>query len=355
MSDLEALYIFLNRSITTEMIHFLCSTTTSIIQVDQKTQENALNNYGYPSPPQSPTKSKHSIPSLYHFIKSLIEHSHVQVTTLMTTLIYLNRLKEVIPPNSVGMETTHHRIFLGSLLIAAKYTNDSSPMNKHWTTYTDGLLTLREVNALEIEMIQYIGWDHLRFQNEDLIKCLAYFLEPIKRKLRMKQEHKITDQLNQLQYVQQQEREQQQQHRELLEKQRQQREQQREQQHHSLTQSSTSSSLPSLVSSTSTSSSSTFASLMSATLPRKGSMQSLQSEIKMELESPSVSALEKDNNLRIPLRPLRLKPQNKPSAIPNTKRMSSVNLAAIDTLNSSLNRMSLNFSSIDLNEPLQSI
>ncbi|ODQ49182.1 hypothetical protein PICMEDRAFT_21130, partial [Pichia membranifaciens NRRL Y-2026] len=172
--DLEALYVFLNKPVSAEMVHYLVATTASIIS------------YDYPSPPQSPqhsaTPSKRR-PSLYSFIHRLIQHSHVQSTTLMTCLIYLHRLKQVIPPNSVGMSTTHHRIFLGAMLLAAKYTNDSSPTNKHWTTYTDGLLSLREVNALEIEMIQYIGWGNLRFENSDLIHSLSYFLEPIKRKL----------------------------------------------------------------------------------------------------------------------------------------------------------------------------
>lgn len=102
----------------------------------------------------------------------------------MSSLIYLMKLRDLIPANSIGMETTHHRIFLGSLILSAKYLNDSSPMNKHWCKYTDGLLTLKEVNALEVEMIEYIGWDNLRFQNDELINVLSHFLEPIKTKFR---------------------------------------------------------------------------------------------------------------------------------------------------------------------------
>ncbi|GMM29339.1 cyclin [Martiniozyma asiatica (nom. inval.)] len=174
MSDLEALYLFLNKPVAQEMVDFLASTTRSIIRV--------------PVP-----ADKAATTSLHHFIKRLISHSHVQTPTLMTTLIYLDRLRAVIPPNSIGMASTHHRIFLGSLLLAAKYTNDSSPMNKHWTKYTDGLLNLKEVNALEMEMISYIGWDNLRFGNDDLIRVFSCFLEPIKRKLRQKAEEAIQE------------------------------------------------------------------------------------------------------------------------------------------------------------------
>lgn len=298
MSDLEALYIFLNKPVTSEMIHYLVATTTSIIQVQP--QEIDYNNQRntYPTPPNSPIDSQNRpIPSLYTFIYGLIKHSNVQSTTLMTCLVYLNRLKQVIPPNSVGMYSTHHRIFLGAMLIAAKYTNDSSPMNKHWSSYTNGLLTLREVNALEIEMIQYIGWDNLRFQNDDLIYSLSYFLEPIKRKLRYRNEQKIeaamsnlkrSDSISnlnsQLMYSA----------------------------NSSISQSSTSSSLPSLISASS--STSTVSSYVSSTnlnsLPRKDSVQSIASVESFNSVLPPSSPVIINDSISIPLRPLRLKPKN---------------------------------------------
>lgn len=184
MSDLEALYSFLNKQVDADMISLLVSTTTSTINVPSA---NSNSNFGYLTPPPSPVDEvKLQIPSLTHFISRLIHHSHVQTPTLMTSLIYLNKLKMVIPPNSQGIETTHHRIFLGSLILAAKFTNDSSPMNKHWTKYTDGLLSLSEVNALERELISFIGWSNLSFTNKDLIKSLQYFIVPIKESLKLK-------------------------------------------------------------------------------------------------------------------------------------------------------------------------
>lgn len=270
MSDLEALYIFLNKPVSSEMVNYLVSTTTSIIQVHDPVDTT-------------------TVPALNTFIDRLIHHSHVQTTTLMTTLIYLNRLKNVIPSNSIGMYTTHHRIFLGSLLLAAKFTNDSSPMNKHWTTYTDGLLTLREVNALEIEMIQYIGWEHLNFSNEDLIFSLYYFIEPIKRKLRLKSEEKINSNYTYFKQQQQQ----------------------------SIPPSSTTSSLPSLVSSSSISTASSYDSI-----PRKDSIQSLAStssedspliqhkEKIQEEDSPIINSSTKMFSSTTGLRPLKLRPKS---------------------------------------------
>ncbi|KAG0681277.1 hypothetical protein C6P40_003172 [Pichia californica] len=324
MSDLEALYIFLNKPVNSEMIHYLVATTTSIIYVPNtnNTHINNQNHSEYPTPPSSPTDINENdlvsknIPSLYSFINQLINHSHVQCTTLMTCLVYLNRLKQVIPSNSVGMATTHHRIFLGSMLLAAKYTNDSSPMNKHWTSYTNGLLSLREVNALEIEMIQYIGWNHLRFENSDLINSLSYFLEPIKRKLRIKNNEKLVNSYTQHQIQQ----------RQIQQQQLQLQQQQQQQLAAHLSHSSTSSSLPSLVSSSSTS---TVSSYMS--LPRKDSIQSIASSSQpspiiysnnhleaqyttkqQQQQQPQQQINQKQfkDSITMPLRPLRLKPKS---------------------------------------------
>jgi G1/S-specific cyclin PLC2 len=362
MSSLEALYIFLNKPVSSEMVQYLVATTTAIICVQPANPtEYEIENNGIATPPQSPTSNfnKKPLPSLYSFIQSLIEHSHVQCTTLMTTLIYLNRLKQVIPPNSVGMATTHHRIFLGSLLLAAKYTNDSSPMNKHWTTYTNGLLSLREVNALEIEMIQYIGWDHLRFQNEDLIHSLSYFLEPIKRKLRLKNENKLLNQISNIkksksnldlnsniimqtpiQYPIK-----------TLQ------ESDYELENNKISKSSTSSSLPSLISaSSSTSTVSSYMSSSSST--RKDSVQSILSDnlstsiLNSPSQNQSIKKLD-STPISMSLRPLRLKPkQNQTSTIdsaeeesnptrPNLikRRSSSINLLSITPSSNSISNL----------------
>lgn len=378
MSDLEALYIFLNKEITSEMVQYLVATTSSIIQVkiteNDSIEPNSLpynynyTNNGLQTPPQSPTendssKINYKIPSLYNFIKKLIQYSHIQCTTLMTTLVYLNKLKNVIPPNSIGMITTHHRIFLGSLLLAAKYTNDSSPMNKHWETYTDGLLSLREINALEMEMIQYIGWDNLRFQNYDLINSLSYFLQPIKRNLRLKSENNLQNKISKIKAsnpslnlnnnikININTRNQ-------------------------LSASSTSSSLPSLISSSS--SSSTISSIQSS-LPRKDSIQSIDSISNDDTSlSPKINIItssDKINNknnddISLSLRPLRLKQKqnSKNSEIPNNKnnnnifinksKRNSINLLPIKTsptiqpLSLKHSRKSLYLSSINNNQNL---
>lgn len=190
MSDREALKIFSRQPVSSEMINYLVATTNSIIQVkSSKPKYNHLSTSDLIINPIS----KGNI-SLVHFIKNLIKYSNVQTPTLMATLIYLNKLRSLLPANAIGMETTRHRIFLSALILSAKSLNDSSPLNKHWTKYTDGLLNIEEVNMAERELIGLLNWN-ITINEDDLIIALQPFLIPIKnqlaKKLQAEQNQKI--------------------------------------------------------------------------------------------------------------------------------------------------------------------
>lgn len=180
MSDREALKHFSRLAVSPEMVEFLASTTASVIQVKPKVL-----------PPSSKVGSLVVTPvtcvPLTKFIHRLIEYLNVQTPTLMASLVYLNRLRNVLPGNAVGMETTRHRIFLAALILSAKLLNDSSPLNKHWTKYTDGLMTNTEVNSAERELIGLLRWN-LSVSEEELVAVLQPFLAPIKRSIRKRLE-----------------------------------------------------------------------------------------------------------------------------------------------------------------------
>ncbi|GEQ72257.1 hypothetical protein JCM33374_g5944 [Metschnikowia sp. JCM 33374] len=179
MSDFDALHIFARKPVSTAMVEILAATTSSVIQVKPtKKTYNAVGNLLV-----APTQEN---VTLQKFIGRLISYSNVQTPTLMTSLVYLNRLRNILPGNAVGMETTRHRIFLASLILSAKTLNDSSPLNKHWTKYTDGLLTNQEVNSAERELISLLKWD-LRVSEAELVVVLQPFLAEIKNELRAKQ------------------------------------------------------------------------------------------------------------------------------------------------------------------------
>jgi hypothetical protein len=83
------------------------------------------------------------------------------------------------------MRCTVHRIFLASLILAAKNLNDSSPKNKHWARYSavrgyeNFGFSITEVNLMEKQLLFLLDWD-LRINSEDLYYHLEPFLAPIR-------------------------------------------------------------------------------------------------------------------------------------------------------------------------------
>ncbi|KAK6202446.1 uncharacterized protein RJT21DRAFT_118474 [Scheffersomyces amazonensis] len=192
MSDKEALRVFARQPVSQDMIDILVTTTKSIIQVrNPKPQYSLIPSVKSVNMLVGP---KSSI-SLVNFIKNLIKYSNVQTPTLMATLVYLNKLRNILPANAIGMETTRHRIFLAALIVSAKSLNDQSPLNKHWTKYTDGLLTNEEVNMAERELIGMLKWD-ISIKEDELIIALQPFLTNIKDQLVQRMEEENNQKLN---------------------------------------------------------------------------------------------------------------------------------------------------------------
>jgi G1/S-specific cyclin PLC1 len=180
-----ALDHFIQLPVSHDMISYLAQQAQQVIRCEPSINKNLP-----PTPPASPPQHAASIrepalPSVEEFITSIVERSHVQTATLMTSLVYLSRLRSRLPPVAKGMRCTVHRIFLASLILAAKNLNDSSPKNKHWARYSavrgyeNFGFSITEVNLMEKQLLFLLDWD-LRINTEDLNYHLEPFLAPIR-------------------------------------------------------------------------------------------------------------------------------------------------------------------------------
>lgn len=172
----KAVDIFIKSSIDQELVHKLIVKTLQIIPCENE-DINAIN-------------EKKRLPSLLKFLNKLIQSLNLNNGILMSTIVYLNRLKTKLPQNCKGLPSTRHRILLSCLILSIKFNNDFSLKNYDWLKLTNKLFNLKDINLMERQLLYLLNWN--LFINEiELFNAFNRFLNPIKEKLlnnyRMKQ------------------------------------------------------------------------------------------------------------------------------------------------------------------------
>ncbi|KAI8631238.1 cyclin [Xylariaceae sp. FL1651] len=193
-----ALEQFIHTPVSHAMIAYLAEAASNVIQCDPNMMPPPPQHKSqYPTPPRTPSPKAircddSSLPTLEEFITQLVVSSNVQVPTLMSTLVYLTKLKARLQPMAKGLRCTTHRIFLAALILSAKYLNDSSPKNKHWANYShincesySFGFSRTEVNLMEKQLLFLLDWE-LRITEEDLYRELDVFLTPIRNEIEAK-------------------------------------------------------------------------------------------------------------------------------------------------------------------------
>jgi hypothetical protein len=194
-----ALDKFVRKAVDRDMIRHLAQAARDVIQCDSDMMP----------PPAQASRSRAikssdaALPTIEEFIAQLVRSSNVQVGTLMSTLVYLRRLKSRLQPMAKGLRCTTHRILLAALILTAKYLNDSSPKNKHWANYSvvDAYpynfgFSRTEVNLMEKQLLFLLDWD-LRITQEDLYAEFEGFLAPLRVQVEERYIHRMQRQLEQ--------------------------------------------------------------------------------------------------------------------------------------------------------------
>ncbi|KAI0069275.1 hypothetical protein BV25DRAFT_120904 [Artomyces pyxidatus] len=178
-----------------DMILYVARQTMRVVPIADDIPTQVLGGAnGLPTPPHTPHKvnfvdqqpqSLGLIP-LEDFIFHIVKQSNVHVPTLLTTLIYLHRLRNTLPKMAKGIPCTRHRVFLATLIVAAKYLNDSSPKNKHWAAYAQ-FFDIAEINLMERQLLFLLDYD-LRFDETEALAHFAPFLpQPIAQRREARQ------------------------------------------------------------------------------------------------------------------------------------------------------------------------
>jgi len=114
--------------------------------------------------------SRHSLQ--LSFIWNVFAHGCPKTSDVCLTTSPVTHMSPDLP--HADSQTACHRIFLATLIIAAKYLNDSCPKNIHWAKYT-GYFGVFEITKAEIELLAILDYD-LGFDEAETCYHFAPFM-----------------------------------------------------------------------------------------------------------------------------------------------------------------------------------
>jgi hypothetical protein len=95
----------------------------------------------------------------------MLERAEVTMPTLLVALVYVQRAK---PHLHIGLEQwALERVFLGALIVASKFLNDSTLKNIHWSMCT-GIFGKRDIGRIEREYLDVLNFE-LRVSEDDVL------------------------------------------------------------------------------------------------------------------------------------------------------------------------------------------
>ncbi|KAH0827115.1 hypothetical protein J3R83DRAFT_4803 [Lanmaoa asiatica] len=99
------------------------------------------------------------------FVKDVLTRAEVTIPTILASLVYIDRAK---PHLQIALEEwACERVFLGAVMVASKYLNDSTLKNIHWALCT-GVFGKRDVGRIEREFLDVLDFE-LSVTEDDIL------------------------------------------------------------------------------------------------------------------------------------------------------------------------------------------
>ncbi|KAK7040563.1 cyclin N-terminal domain-containing protein [Favolaschia claudopus] len=123
--------------------------------------ETVTHAFGRPSPTLSAHTHKFT-----QFVQTVLSRAEVPTPTLLVALVYVARARTHL---SIALEQwALERVFLGALIVASKYTQDSTLRNVHWAMVT-GVFGRRDIGRIEREFLEVLDWE-LAVRESDIVE-----------------------------------------------------------------------------------------------------------------------------------------------------------------------------------------
>ncbi|KAJ3475210.1 hypothetical protein NLI96_g11986 [Meripilus lineatus] len=115
------------------------------------------------------------------FVADVLRKAEVKVPALLVTLVYIDRAK---PHLQIALEQwACERVFLGALILANKYLNDSTLKNIHWALCT-GVFGKRDIGRIEREFLDVLDFQ-LGITEDDILAHHAAIISITRPHLRI--------------------------------------------------------------------------------------------------------------------------------------------------------------------------
>ncbi|KAH7873871.1 uncharacterized protein C8R40DRAFT_1172222 [Lentinula edodes] len=101
-------------------------------------------------------------------IKRIIRRAGVSMSTIILAIIYLKRASHDIVIGDHA-KFVAERVFLGALILSAKYSTDSAIPNNHWVSAAE-VFSLQDINNIVEQFLVVLNWD-LSHTESDLLKA----------------------------------------------------------------------------------------------------------------------------------------------------------------------------------------